>query len=233
MRKYLLILATTVVLILQTSCSVPYDMTKGYKYPKIYEEKPVSILVMPPINNTNNVEAKDLLYTSISRPIAEAGYYVIPPIVAMEVFKNESAYDAEYFFDSPLGKFKEFFGADAVVFTIIDKWTKQLTDIHTVVRYVIKSTATNEIIFDRTCDLTLKLVDDTKSGAKSEESLLLTITKAISTVIDVATTEQIEAARYSNRYIFNDLPYGKYSPLYLQDMEEMANDKIVVKTISR
>lgn len=230
MRKYLLILASAIVLILQTSCSVPYDMTKGYKYPKIYEEKPVSVLVMPPINNTNNIEAKDLLYTSLSRPIAEAGYYVIPPIVAMEVFRNESAYDAEYFFETPLGKFKEFFGADAVLFTIIDKWTKQLTDIHTVVRYVIKSTTTNEIIFDRSCDITLKLVNDSNSGS---ESVLLTITKAISTVIDVATAEHIEAARYSNQYIFNDLPYGKYSPLYLQDMEEKANEKNVVKTISR
>ena len=36
------------------------------------EEKPITLLVMPPINNSTNVEAKDLLYTSISRPLVEA-----------------------------------------------------------------------------------------------------------------------------------------------------------------
>ena len=32
--------------------------TRGELYPKMYEEKPVTLLVMPPINNSNNVEAK-------------------------------------------------------------------------------------------------------------------------------------------------------------------------------
>ena len=29
--------------------------TRGELYPKMYEEKPVTLLVMPPINNSNNV----------------------------------------------------------------------------------------------------------------------------------------------------------------------------------
>ena len=75
-----------------TSCSTT---TRLSQYPKMYESKPVTILVMPPINNTANVEAKDLLYTSINKPLAEAGYYVISPHLAMDILKSESAYDAE------------------------------------------------------------------------------------------------------------------------------------------
>ena len=104
-----------------TSCSTT---TRLSQYPKMYESKPVTILVMPPINNTANVEAKDLLYTSINKPLAEAGYYVISPHLAMDILKSESAYDAEMFIDAPLDKFAQFFGADAVVFSQIDKWTK-------------------------------------------------------------------------------------------------------------
>ena len=78
MRRYWYFLIIGIVMLTQTSCtvSISSNLTKGEAYAKMYEENPVSILVMPPINNTNNVEAKDLLYTSISQHIAEAGYYV-------------------------------------------------------------------------------------------------------------------------------------------------------------
>ena len=69
----------------------------------MYEEKPVTLLVMPPINNSSNVEAKDLLYTSISKPLAEAGYYVISTMLAMDILKAESAYDAEMFVTGWMG----------------------------------------------------------------------------------------------------------------------------------
>ena len=55
-----------------SSCGTP-SRTRSSLYPGMYDEKPVTLLVMPPINNTTKVEAKELLYTSISRPLAEAG----------------------------------------------------------------------------------------------------------------------------------------------------------------
>ena len=73
-----------------TSCGLMNSVTRETQYAKMYEEKPVTLLVMPPINNSTNVEAKDLLYTSISRPLVEAGYYVISPLLAMDILKAES-----------------------------------------------------------------------------------------------------------------------------------------------
>ena len=183
---------------------------------------------MPPINNTSNVEAKDLLYTSVSRNIAEAGYYVISPLIAMDVLRNESAYDAEYFMNSSLGKFKEYFGVDAVVFAIIENWAKEGWIIHTKVNYMMKSTTTNEILFERSCDLHLDLMKNSGTGG-----LLGVLVDAIATAVDVAMTEHIEAARYANHYVFDDLPYGKYSPLYMLDKEVQAKDKHVKKALSR
>ena len=48
-----------------TSCGMMNTVTKGSQYAKMYEEKPVTLLVMPPINNSTHVEARDLLYTSM------------------------------------------------------------------------------------------------------------------------------------------------------------------------
>ena len=126
-----------------TSCGMLNTVTRESQYAKMYEEKPITLLVMPPINNSSNVEAKDLLYTSISKPLVEAGYYVISPLLAMDVLKAESAYDSELFFDGPLTTFQNYFGADAVVFSVIDTWAKIGTGIETKIRYVIKSAYTN------------------------------------------------------------------------------------------
>ena len=105
MRKVILFSIIGIIAAALSSCATS-QFTRGNQYPKMYEEKPLTILVMPPINNTNHVEAKDLLYTSIARPIAEAGYYVISPFLSMEVMKAESAYDAELFIDSKLDKLR-------------------------------------------------------------------------------------------------------------------------------
>ena len=208
------------------SCGMISTVTRKSQYAKMYEEKPITLLVMPPINNSTNVEAKDLLYTSISRPLVEAGYYVISPLLAMDVLKAESAYDSELFFDAPLTTFQNYFGADAVVFSIIDTWAKKGTGIETKIRYVIKSAYSNEILFDRSCDLYLDLSID--SGANG---LLGALVDLAASAINTAATDHIKAARKANYYIFSDIPRGKYSPDYMLDKGIIAEPKDVVTRV--
>ena len=209
-----------------TSCGMSNTVTRESQYAKMYEEKPVTLLVMPPINNSANVEAKDLLYTSISRPLVEAGYYVISPLLAMDVLKAESAYDAEMFFDSSLSTFQDYFGVDAVVFSVIDTWTKKGLGIETKIRYVIKSAHTNETLFDRSCDLYLDL--SVNSGSNG---LLGALVDLAVSAINTAATDHIIAARKVNYYIFRDIPRGKYSPEYMQDKEVIAEKKDIVARV--
>ena len=208
------------------SCGMISTVTRESQYAKMYEEKPITLLVMPPINNSTNVEAKDLLYTSISRPLVEAGYYVISPLLAMDVLKAESAYDSELFFDAPLTTFQNYFGADAVVFSIIDTWAKKGTGIETKIRYVIKSAYSNEILFDRSCDLHLDLSID--SGANG---LLGALVDLAASAINTAATDHIKAARKANYYILSDIPRGKYSPDYMLDKGIIAEPKDVVTRV--
>ena len=218
---YLMILSCMV-----TSCGMMSTVTRESQYAKMYEEKPITLLVMPPINNSTNVEAKDLLYTSISRPLVEAGYYVISPLLAMDVLKAESAYDSEMFFDAPLTAFQNYFGADAVVFSVIDTWAKKGLGLETKIRYVIKSAYTNVILFDRSCDLYLDLSID--SGANG---LLGALVDLAASAINTAATDHIMAARKANYYIIRDIPRGKYSPEYMMDQETIAEPKDVVTIV--
>ena len=219
MKRLIPIILLAVVV---SSCGLMNQVTRESQYAAMYNDMPVTILVMPPINNTSNVEAKDLLYTSISRPLAEAGYYVISPLLAMDVLKAESAYDAEMFIDKPLTIFRDFFGANAVVFSQIDDWTKRGFGIDTKIRYIIKSATSGEILFDRSCDLFLDLQQN--SGGNSALSPLVDI--AVS-AISTAATDHIVAARKANYFIFRDIPRGKYNPQYMQDREVIAEKKDV------
>lgn len=224
MKKFLILVAAAALLV---SCGSSSKLTRGEVYAPLYNEAPVTLLVMPPINNTANVEAKDLLYTSISRPLVEAGYYVLSPILTMDILKAESAYDAELFFEAPVGQFGAVFGADAVIFSVIDKWAKQGVGISAKIRYVMRSTCTNEVLFDRSCDLFL----DTRINSGGGGLLGLALDVAL-TAVNTALTDHIEAARKANNFIFSDIPFGKFSPLYQQDQDwkaEPANVKATVK----
>ena len=223
MKKTIILALCALVL---ASCGPANVLTRSSLYPKMYEEKPVVLLVLPPINNSSNVEAKEYLYTSISDPLAEAGYYVISPFLAMDILRSESAYDAELFVEAPLGNFARFFGADAVVFSEINTWTKRGFGIDTEIRYFIRSTSSGEILFDRTCDLYLDL-----SSTSSSNTLLGAVIDLAVSTLKTITTEHITAARSANEFIFQDIPSGKYRDNYLQDQETEADRQNISATI--
>lgn len=119
MKKNILFLLTAIVV---ASCTTP--KTLGEQYPAMYEEKPVTIAIMPPINQTTHAEAKDYFYTTMYLPLCEKGYYVYSPYLTMEMFQQESAYDAENFLEADLSAFRNVLGADAAMFTIIKSWKR-------------------------------------------------------------------------------------------------------------
>ena len=230
MKKILIsVIITAMVVSCGTSNKLAQNeqVTRGQQYAKMYEEKPVTLLVMPPINNSSNVEAKDLLYTSISKPLAEAGYYVISPLLAMDILKAESAYDAEMFVNGSLSTFHNFFGCDAVVFSEIKTWAKQGFTINTEIRYFIKSAYTGDIIFDRSCDLTLDLHTNSGGG-----SILGSLVDLAASAINTALTDHIEAARAANYYIFRDIPRGKYNSEYLKEEDHSQENECQVDSFA-
>jgi hypothetical protein len=195
----------------------------------MYEEKPLAIAVMPPINKTNIVEAKEYLYLTLSQTLSERGYYVISPFLSMEMFKTESAYDAEMFVNSSLSQFQQALGADATLFTTIHTWDKnKLTAKVTVtIEYTLRSTKTNETIFQRKGTM----IYDAYTKSSSGGGLMgLAVNMAASAIV-TATTDYVKIARACNNAALADLPSGKYSPAYLIDVERTAGAKEFRQTI--
>jgi hypothetical protein len=199
--------------ILFSSCA--HKITMGEQYSKLYEEKPTTILVMPPINNTNSVEAKEYFYSSLAQPLCEKGYYVLSPFLTMELLKQESAYDSENFLEGNLEQFRNVLGADAALFTIINKWKKNdLTSKITVgIEYKLRSTKTGETLYDRMGELKV----DCKN-VSNKFGLLAIAINALSTSL----TDKVVAARICNQHVLLDFPAGKYSPFFGKDMKRKA-----------
>lgn len=229
MKKSSLILCM-IALSTLSSCSLLNTTTRGTAYPKMYEEKPTSILIMPPINNTNAVEAKDYFYTSLAQPLSEKGYYVLSPFLAMNVLQEESAYDSEMFIDANLKPFNTIFGADVALFTIINKWSKVTLGnmISVEIEYILKSTTTNEVLFNRKGIINV----DTSVSAGGSGAFGALLDMALSAA-NTALTDKVIAARRCNIYVLGDLPSGVYSPQFGLDKDVRAGGPVVKGTVKQ
>lgn len=215
--RYCLLIIATIVF---TSCSTIAPLKKSVAYKGIYDEKPTTILLMPPINKSTNVEAKEYFHSTLIVPLADKGYYVIPPFLSMEILKRESAYDSELFLNSSLSKFAEVFGADIGLFTIIHKWDKSYGNVKVEVEYILKSTKTNEVLFTRRGIINY---NTTISGTAGSFGALADLAL---TTINTIGTKYVDVAKICNTYTFKDLPVGKYSPINVLEADEFAGSKV-------
>jgi hypothetical protein len=214
MKVLLYISAIVIVLSGCTSTKLP---AKSETYKSLYNEKPVSILALPPINRSTKVEAKELFYSSLAVPFTLNGYYVVPPLLGMEILKEESAYDSEMFINGSMKKAGDLFGVDAVLFTIIHEWNKTTiaSQVRVKIEYLLKSTKTDEVLFNRTGDITLSISMNTGNAWAN----------MIGSMIATSLTKEIVVGRNCNIYTLSDIPAGKYSPLYEKDGDKPSQPK--------
>lgn len=223
MKKYIILAMVTLLL---SSCAE--QITRLAQYPKMYEEKPLSIAVMPPINQTNFVEAKDYFYTTLYAPLCEKGYYVYSPMMTMEMFQAESAYDAEQFIEADLSPFRNVLGADAAMFTIIKSWKRSKIggSLTAGVEYILRSTKTGETLYRR--EGLISVDTSIHSGASGLFGALVDIA---ATAINTAATDKIVAGRKCTLFVLSDMPEGKYSTKFDQDQNLPAGKSYIKATV--
>ena len=210
MKNYI---AIALVALTMASCATSSSVTREARYPKMYAEKPTSIVVMPPINRTNHVDAKDFFYTTMYTPLCEKGYYVFSPMLTMEMFQAESAYDAENFLEGNLTQFRNVLGADAAMFTIIKSWS----------RSNIGGT-----LYQR--EGKVKIDTSVNTGSKGLLGALLDVA---ATAAKTAATDKIEAGRKCTAFVLSDMPEGKYGLNFGKDMQSPAGAARVTATVSQ
>lgn len=93
-----------------------------YDYSALENSKPASILVIPPINDSIEVNAPYIFLSTISKPLAEKGYYVFPVAVIDQFMKENGLQTPADMHQVSLNKIAEYINPDAILYVTIDDW---------------------------------------------------------------------------------------------------------------
>lgn len=102
-----------------SGCATP---AKPYDYTAFKQNKPASILVLPPLNGTPEVSATSSILAQVTLPLAESGFYVLPVSLVDESFRNNGVQTAADAQQIPAVKLREIFGADAALYMEIKRY---------------------------------------------------------------------------------------------------------------
>lgn len=109
---------------------------KRVDYSNYLEHMPRSILVLPPQNESTEVMAPYIYLSTVTRPLAERGYYVFPVAVIDALMKENGVPSPYEMAQVPLNKIREIINPDAVLYMTIQEWGTEyrILDSATTVR---------------------------------------------------------------------------------------------------
>lgn len=94
---------------------------------------PRSILIVPVINKSLDVDAPNYVLSTLTVPLAEKGFYVFPVHTTKFVLEQEGFYEGEQISKQSPQTLSKMFGADAVLYVTINRWDAQYVVLSTVV----------------------------------------------------------------------------------------------------
>jgi hypothetical protein len=125
-------------------------------YAKLYAAQPRSILVVPVVNKSVNVDAPDYFLSTVPIPVAERGYYVFPVNLVKRVLEDDGLADAGLVHGADATRLAAMFGADSVLYIAIERWDAKYVVVATQVTvefsYVLKDGRTGDVGPDRAED---------------------------------------------------------------------------------
>ena len=111
-----LLLATVLAVLAACETTPPFD------YTLFHAHQPRSILVLPPLDNTPEVDAAYAYLSTVTRPLAERGYYVFPVAVVDRLLRDNGLPGPGEMHAVPLARLGEVFGADTVLYITLEDW---------------------------------------------------------------------------------------------------------------
>jgi len=202
---------TAMVFLLLGGCvvqPVKYDMSA------FQAAAPRSILVVPTVNKSLDVDAPNYVLSTMPVPLAEKGYYVFPVNTTKYVLEQEGMYEANRIHLQPTETLAKLFGADAVLYVTINRWDAQYAFIAATVTvdfdYRMVSKDGTEIWKEH------KTMQYSPQNNNSGSPLAMLITAAINAALTRAAPNYMPLTQQANHQVFvlgqNALPDGPYRP---------------------
>jgi len=209
-----IIILSFLVIFLSACATRPQYISKQEAFPAMYEQKPLSILVVPAINDSTAAEATDYYSATIAPYLSYSGYYVLPLEITTDVLNNEGIQDGRQLLDVPAEKFGTMFGADAVLFVNITEWDTNYYviggNVSVAVAFQMKSTKTGETLWSYKARRQISTSGNSNSGGGL-------IGAIIETAIKTASQDYMPIAKQVNGIAVSTMPLGSYHPFHDKD----------------
>lgn len=204
-----------IIIALLSACTIIPSHTLQTVYPRMYQNPPASILILPPLNNSTAADAKEYFSCSLSEAVGRKGYYTLPVETMFTVLREEGLYDTENITPVVLKNMREHFGADAVLISTIEEWDKSWAvvegSLHITSSFTLISTATADTLWDYRMRTRVEL------GSDSKKFLVQVLESAFKTAVEDYFPNCLES---NITAMDNALPYGKHHPQFTLDAEQ-------------
>lgn len=211
--NYRLIILVVIVLLL-AGCAAPQ---RNIDYTAYRQSKPRSILVLPPLNNSPDIRATYSFLSTVTQPLAEAGYYVFPVALVDQTFRENGLMNPGEMHQAPLEKLREIFGADATLYITVT----QYGPVYHILSSEIRVTTNAKLVDNRTGQV-LWQGQATASDSEGQNNsgglvgaLVVAVVKQV--ISNIGDQGHPVARNASNRLLQvgpNGLLYGPRSPYY-------------------
>ncbi len=194
-------------------------------YSKFLAASPRSILVVPVVNNTVNVEAANYFLSTIPVPLAERGYYVFPVNLVKRLLEDDGLSDASLVHAADPVRLAALFGADSVLYVTVQRWEAQYIVVSTTVTveftYLIKDGKTGDTLWE---DHRISTYSSGSGGGQGGAASL--IAAIVNAAVTKASPNYMPLARQANDQAMGPhgrgFPVGPYRAEYGKDYPRPA-----------
>lgn len=216
-RFFQTVLAGAALLLLGACASPP----PAFDYAAFQRARPATLLVMPPLNDSPDIKATPGVWSHATRPLSEAGYYVLPVTLVDETLKHNGIQTAAEAAEIPLPKLREVFGADAAVYIKVERYGTSYKLIDSETRVDVQA----RIVDLRSGELLWTGNASASSAEQSQQSqnglVSMLVTAVVKQIVNTKTDAAYDYAGIAQGRLlgaprYNGILPGPHSPAYGQ-----------------
>ncbi len=200
------------------ACATP---PTPWDYTAFKQSRPVSMLVLPPVNETPDVKATYGVLSQVTLPLAEAGYYVLPVSLMDETFRQNGLTGPEEIHNVSAEKLREIFGADAAVYIKVKRYGTSFAVLSSETAVTAEARIVDlrngQLLWQGSATASSKEAEGSSQGGLVGLLVKAVITQIIGTVTDASFNYAGVASQRLLAPKKNGVLFGPRSPNYQKD----------------
>ncbi len=214
MIRHLIALPCVLVVVSTVGCSsVDYTDMENY-----YRTAPKAVVVLPVRNESTEAEAGRFFLSTVAKPLADRGYYVLPVEVTTAILAQEGIQDEGLAWQVEPSKLAEYFGADAVLYVTIKEWDTSYiviaSSVTVAMHYRLVDCRSGNTIWEQQARQTVSSDSHMSGGGGLAGLVVGLIVATVDAAVTAAATDYVPLAAQANFTALEQLPPGSYHPEY-------------------